>query len=102
MSGYPSLRSRRAIAIVATFLVFAAFFPMAPALAAGYSLSINDMAVAEGDAGTTTATFTVTLTPAAGANPVTVTATSASLLGDTATAGTDFVTGSQLLTFNTG
>ncbi len=102
MSGYPSVASRRVIAVVATFLVFAAFFPMAPALAAGYSLSINDMAVVEGDVGTATATFTVTLTPAAGANPVTVTATSSTQLGDTATAGTDYVAGSQLLTFNTG
>ena len=100
MAGYLSLASRRAFAIVATLLLFVGVFPMSPALAAtAYSLSINDVAVTEGNAGTTIAAYTVALTPAAGANPVTVTAATSD---GTAAAGPDYVANSQLLTFNPG
>ena len=63
------------------------------------ALSIDDASVTEGDQGASaTLTFTVTLDPAA-TLPVTVDwATS----DGTATAGTDYTTGSGTLTFNTG
>jgi CSLREA domain-containing protein len=59
---------------------------------------INDVAVAEGGAGTSTATFNVTLT-AASAQPVTVQFATAD---GTATAGSDYVATSGTLTFNPG
>jgi hypothetical protein len=54
------------------------------------TLSINDVSVTEGNAGTTNATFTVTLSAASGQAVTVDWATSAG----TATAGTDYVTGS--------
>jgi hypothetical protein len=62
------------------------------------SLSINDVSVAEGDAGTTPATFTVTLSAASG-RTVTVHYSTAD---NTAEAGSDFQATSGTLTFNPG
>ena len=61
-------------------------------------LIINDITVAEGNAGTSTATFTVTLS-AASAQTVTVQYATAN---GTATAGSDYVATSGTLTFNPG
>ncbi|MCM2258315.1 MAG: S8 family serine peptidase, partial [Vicinamibacteria bacterium] len=62
------------------------------------ALSVNDVSVSEGNAGTTTATFTVNLS-AASPSPVTVDyATS----NGTATAGSDYAAASGTLTFNPG
>lgn len=62
------------------------------------TLSINDVSVTEGNAGTSTATFTVTLSAAA-ASAVTVNYATAN---GTATAGTDYVAASGMLTFAAG
>jgi hypothetical protein len=62
------------------------------------SLSINDVSVAEGDAGTTPATFTVTLSVASG-QTVTVNYATAD---NSAVAGSDYQSTSGLLTFNPG
>src|SRR6185436_1693057 len=62
------------------------------------SVSINDVSVTEGNAGTVNATFTVTLTAAYG-QPVTVNYAAAN---GTATAGSDFQTVSGTLTFVSG
>jgi CSLREA domain-containing protein len=62
------------------------------------AIVINDVAVAEGNAGTSTATFTVTLS-AASAQTVTVQFATAN---DTATAGSDYVATGGTLTFNPG
>ena len=64
----------------------------------GSSLSINDITVTEGNAGTTNATFTVTLSPAATG---TVTVNLATTNG-TATAGTDYTASSSSVTFDPG
>jgi len=61
-------------------------------------LSINDVSVTEGNAGTTTATFTVSLNPAA-AGTVTVDYATAD---GSATAGSDYVATSGTLTFPAG
>ena len=63
------------------------------------SLSINDVTVTEGNAGTTDAVFTATLSAASGGT-VTVSAQTSNL---TATAGADYTaTGPTVLTFNPG
>ncbi|HEV7747791.1 MAG TPA: Calx-beta domain-containing protein [Pyrinomonadaceae bacterium] len=62
------------------------------------SLAIDDVSVAEGNAGTGTAGFTVTLSNAS-AQTVTVNYATA---GGTATAGSDYVTTSGMLTFTAG
>ncbi|UFN49473.1 cellulase family glycosylhydrolase [Roseomonas sp. OT10] len=62
------------------------------------ALSVNDVAVAEGNAGTTNATFTVSLSQAASA-PVTVRYATAN---GTATAGSDYAAASGTLTFAAG
>jgi hypothetical protein len=62
------------------------------------SLSINDVTVTEGDAGTTNAVFTVTLSPASGQS-VTVNAATAD---GTATAPTDYTAVNTPLTFAPG
>ena len=62
------------------------------------SLTINDQTVAEGDSGTKSVVFTVTLSPAA-ASAVTVNYATAN---GTASASTDYLTNSGLLTFNPG
>ena len=62
------------------------------------SLSINDVTVTEGNAGTVSATFNVTLSAAATG---TVTVSFATANG-TATAGCDYVANSGTLTFNPG
>ncbi|HYX28378.1 MAG TPA: Calx-beta domain-containing protein [Pyrinomonadaceae bacterium] len=62
------------------------------------SISINDVAVAEGDNGTTPATFTVSLSSASGF-PVTVNYTTAD---NTANAGSDYQAASGTVTFNAG
>jgi hypothetical protein len=62
------------------------------------SMGINDVTVAEGNAGTSVATFTVTLSAAA-AGVVTVNYATAD---GTATAGTDYVAASGTLTFAAG
>ena len=62
------------------------------------TLTINDVSVTEGNAGTVDAVFTVSLTPASGAT-VTVLATTAN---STAVSGLDFTSNSQTLTFNPG
>ena len=62
------------------------------------SLSINDVSVAEGDAGTTPATFTVTLSAVSG-QPVTVNYATAD---NSAVAGNDYQPASGRLTFNPG
>jgi len=62
------------------------------------ALSINNVAVAEGNSGTTNAVFTVTLSPASGQ---TVTVNFATADG-TATAGSDYVATSGTLTFAPG
>jgi LEA14-like dessication related protein len=62
------------------------------------TLSINDVAVAEGDTGTTNATFTVTLSAVSG---LTATVNYATADG-TATAGSDYQAASGTLTFNPG
>jgi len=62
------------------------------------SLSISDASVSEGNSGTKVLTFTVTLSAASAS---TVTASWATSDG-TATAGTDYVAGSNGLTFNAG
>ncbi len=62
------------------------------------SISINDMAVPEGNAGTTSATFTVTLSSS---STDTVTVQYATANG-TATAGSDYVTASGTVTFTPG
>jgi Tol biopolymer transport system component len=62
------------------------------------SLSINDLSVAEGDAGTTPATFTVTLSAASG-QTVTVNYATAD---NSAVAGSDYQPASGMLTFNPG
>ncbi len=62
------------------------------------SLSINDVSVMEGDTGISNLTFTVTLS-AASAVPVTVTATTSD---GSATAGSDYVASSPLITFAAG
>jgi hypothetical protein len=61
-------------------------------------ISIDDVSVTEGNAGTTTATFTVTLSRPA-SNVATVDYTTA---GASATSGTDFVGGTGTLTFAPG
>jgi hypothetical protein len=62
------------------------------------AISIGDVGVTEGNAGTTTATFTVSLTNAS-SQTVTVNYATA---GDTATSGTDFVATSGTATINPG
>jgi hypothetical protein len=62
------------------------------------SLSIGNVTVTEGNAGTTSATFNVTLSPVA---PATATVAFATANG-TAAAGTDYVASSGTLTFNPG
>lgn len=62
------------------------------------TLSVGDVSVAEGDAGTTLATFTVTLSAAAGREVAVDYATS----DTTATAGLDYVATSGSLTFLAG
>ncbi len=62
------------------------------------SLAVNDVAVTEGNAGTSTALFTVTLSPK---RPSTVTVAYATADG-TATAGSDYVSTSGVLTFLPG
>ena len=62
------------------------------------SLSVNDITLVEGDAGTTAAVFTVTLSVASG-GPVTVDFATAD---GTATAGADYVAQSGVLTFAPG
>ena len=62
------------------------------------ALSVDDVSVAEGDSGSTTLEFTVTLDPAA-KGAVTVDWTTAD---GTATAGTDYTSGSGSLTFGVG
>ena len=62
------------------------------------SLSINDVSVVEGNAGTTTANFTVSLSAASGQ---TVTVNYATV-NSTATAGSDYVTANGTLTFTPG
>src|SRR6185312_13061392 len=62
------------------------------------SLSINDVSVTEGNAGTTTATFTVSLSAASG-QAVSVNYATA---GNTATSGTDFVAASGPVNFAAG
>lgn len=62
------------------------------------ALSVDDVRVTEGNAGSTTATFTVSLS-AASTSPVTVDWATA---GGTATAGQDYVTGNGALTFAAG
>jgi glucose/arabinose dehydrogenase len=62
------------------------------------TISINDVAVTEGNAGTTTANFTVSLSAASGQ---TVTVNYATANG-TATAGSDYVTAGNTLTFTPG
>jgi hypothetical protein len=61
-------------------------------------LSINDVAVAEGNSGTVNAVFTVTLSAASG-QAVTV---NFATVNGTATAGSDYVAKSDVLTFNPG
>ncbi len=62
------------------------------------ALSINDVTVTEGNAGTTTATFNVTLSPASG-KTVTVNFSTAD---NTATSGSDYLSHSGILTFDPG
>ena len=62
------------------------------------SLSVNDVSVAEGDAGTIPATFTVRLSAASGRTATVNYATA----DDTAQAGSDYQTISGTLTFNPG
>jgi Calx-beta domain/Lamin Tail Domain/WD40-like Beta Propeller Repeat len=62
------------------------------------TFTINDASLAEGDAGTSTATFTVTLAPASN-TPVTVDYATAN---GTATAGSDYQSTNNTLTFNIG
>ncbi len=62
------------------------------------TLAINDVSIAEGNAGTSTATFTVTLTPAA-TQSVTVDYATAP---NTAAAGSDYQSTNNTLTFNIG
>jgi glucose/arabinose dehydrogenase len=62
------------------------------------TLSINDVMVTEGNAGTANATFTITLSPASG-QTVTVQYATAD---NTATAGSDYVTASGTATFTPG
>ncbi|NER23880.1 MAG: hypothetical protein F6J96_24880 [Symploca sp. SIO1C2] len=61
-------------------------------------LSINSVTVSEGDSGTQNATFTVSLS-AASSESITVEYSTAD---DTATAGSDYITKSGILTFNPG
>ncbi|HEX6163369.1 MAG TPA: Calx-beta domain-containing protein, partial [Vicinamibacterales bacterium] len=65
---------------------------------AGPTLSINDVALAEGDSGSSLMTFTVSLSPAA-AGAVTVDYATAN---QTATAGVDYTAATGTLTFNAG
>jgi hypothetical protein len=62
------------------------------------SLSIDDVSVNEGNAGTTSAVFTVTLSPASGQTATVNYATA----DNTATAGLDYVAGSGTVTFPPG
>jgi hypothetical protein len=62
------------------------------------SITISDVSVAEGNAGTTAAVFTVSLSPAS-AQPVTVAYTTAD---DTASAGSDYQAASGTVTFAPG
>lgn len=62
------------------------------------TFSINSVAQSEGNSGSAAMTFTISLSPAA-ASTVSVTATTAD---NTANAGSDYTTSSQLLTFNAG
>jgi glucose/arabinose dehydrogenase len=62
------------------------------------TLSINDVAVAEGNAGTVNANFTITLSAASGQTVSVQYATA----NNTATAGTDYTTASGTATFTTG
>jgi hypothetical protein len=68
------------------------------ALTCGSTLSIDDVTIAEGDAGTVNATFTVSLSPASG-QQVTVDYATAD---NTAVAGTDYQAASGPLTFSAG
>ena len=63
------------------------------------SLSIDDVSVTEGNAGTTIATFTVTLSPISGQ---TVTVDFATADGTATTADNDYVATSGTLTFTPG
>jgi hypothetical protein len=63
------------------------------------ALSIDDVAVTEGNGGTTTATFTVTLAPISGQ---TVTVDFATADGTATTANNDYVAATGTLTFNPG
>lgn len=63
------------------------------------SLSINDVSVTEGNAGTTTATFTISLSAASG-RTVVIGADTAD--GTATTAGSDYVTSGGAITFNPG
>ena len=69
-----------------------------PAIGNPHAVSINDVAVNEGNSGTVNAAFTVSLS-AASTQSVTVNFNTAD---DTATAGSDYVTTSGVLTFNPG
>lgn len=62
------------------------------------TLSVNDVQVVEGNAGTSNATFTVSLSAVSG-QTVTV---SYATVGGTATAGTDYLSASGTLTFTSG
>jgi len=62
------------------------------------SLTINDVSVTEGNAGSTNATFTVTLSPTSGGTVTVQYATA----NETATAGADYTAASGTLTFNAG
>ena len=64
-------------------------------------LGVNDVTVREGNTGTMTARFTVTLSTPSG-NTVTVGWAAQSGADDTATAGTDYTSGSGTLTFAPG
>jgi len=64
------------------------------------TLTINDVSVTEGNAGTTSATFTVTLSPAS-TQTVTVQYATADVSGG-ATAGSDYASTSNTLTFTPG
>jgi CSLREA domain-containing protein len=74
-------------------------FSLCRTVTAAPTLAIGDVALAEGDAGTTNFVFTVTLSNAQGScAPVTVNYATAS---GTATVGTDYASTSGTLTFNT-
>jgi hypothetical protein len=73
-------------------------FVLVPTTSSDPQLTVTDVAVTEGNSGTTNATFTVTLSAAA-ASDVTV---QYATVGGTATSGTDFTATSGTLTFTPG